>query len=130
MTPDACARVIMIVDDDVAIGESLTEILTDHDYRPITAANGREAIEHLKTAAQKPCVILLDIMMPVMDGWEFRALQQEDPDLRAIPVIVLTAHANLDETATGMRAQGCLKKPATVGALLSAVERFCPGVPT
>jgi DNA-binding response OmpR family regulator len=72
-------------------------------------------------------VILLDIMMPEMDGWQFRALQREDPELSRIPVVVLSAHTNLDEVVTGMQAAAGLRKPIGLDMLLSMVKRFCRG---
>ncbi len=119
-----CESLVMIVEDDLDVRESLAEVLEDAEYRPFAAANGKEALEWLRTVPQKPCVILLDMMMPVMDGWEFRALQREDPDLGSIPVIVLTAHANLQQT-TELAAAACLKKPVRLDALLATVKRFC-----
>ena len=105
----------------------IVEVLEDHDYQPMVATNGKEAIERLRANGTKPCVILLDIMMPVMDGWEFRALQRADSELGAIPVVILTAHANIDEAVSGMAADGALQKPLHLQTLLATVERFCRG---
>ena len=70
-------------------------------------------------------MILLDMMMPIMDGREFRALQKNDPELGAIPVVVLTAHANIEEAAIGMHADAALQKPLHLQTLLRTIERFC-----
>jgi CheY-like chemotaxis protein len=120
-------HLVMIVEDDRGVRESIVEVLEDHDYQPMVASNGREAIECLRAQGTKPRVILLDIMMPVMDGWEFRALQKADPELAAIPVVVLTAHANIEEAVSGMHADGALQKPLHLQTLLATVERFCRG---
>jgi signal transduction histidine kinase/CheY-like chemotaxis protein len=136
MKRPTCNNLVMIVEDDVDIREAIVEVLADNDYRPLGAANGKEAIERLRDAADKPCVILLDVMMPVMDGWQFRALQREDPELGTIPVVVLSAHANLLETAEKMVAAAYLGKPVMLATLLATVQRFCrkdetaPGPPT
>jgi CheY-like chemotaxis protein len=122
---EASCGIVMVVEDDAGIRESISEVLTDHEYVAIEVANGKEAIRRLRMAAEKPCLILLDIMMPVMDGWQFRALQIQDPELNAIPVVVLSAHTNLDEVVKGMHAAAVLRKPVRLATLLVTVERFC-----
>jgi CheY-like chemotaxis protein len=116
---------VMVVEDDRDVREAIAEILEDNDYRPIRASNGQEALDRLRAGGIKPCVILLDIMMPVMDGWQFRTQQRQDPQLSSIPVIVLTAHANVVEAANGMQAAASLKKPIQLDDLLSLVKRLC-----
>lgn len=118
-------NLVMVVEDDRDVRESIAEVLEDHDYQPMEAANGQEALDRLRASAAKPRVILLDMMMPIMDGWQFRAVQKEDPALSAIPVVVLTAHANLQEVTDGMQAAACLKKPVSLNALLGTIERLC-----
>jgi CheY-like chemotaxis protein len=125
MNDQRCDHLVMVVEDDRDVRESIAEVLEDHQYQPMGAANGKEAIDQLRAGSHKPCVILLDIMMPIMDGWQFRDLQREDPELSSIPVVVLTAHANLHEATTGMHAAACLKKPVPLKTLLATVERFC-----
>jgi CheY-like chemotaxis protein len=120
-----CDRVVMIVEDDRDVRETMAEILTDAAYQPLLASNGKEALEHLRTAATKPCVILLDIMMPVMNGWEFRAQQRNEEALNAIPVVVITAHADASRAAAEMEAAGFLRKPVKLESLLASVSRFC-----
>jgi CheY-like chemotaxis protein len=121
-----CDRVIMVVEDDRDVRETIAEILTDHAYQTLLASNGQEALSRLRAAAAKPCVILLDIMMPVMNGWEFRALQKTEADLREIPVVVITAHADASRAAAEMGAAGFLRKPVKLESLLASVSRFCP----
>lgn len=116
----------MIVEDDRDVRETIAEILEDNDYVPLAAANGQEAIDRLRSTAERPCMILLDIMMPIMDGWQFRAAQQKDPALSAIPVVVLSAHANITEAASGMQAAGSLPKPVALKKLMRTVEEICP----
>ena len=123
--PD-CTKTVMIVDDDRDVREAITEVLADASYLPMSARDGQDALDKLGSAADLPCVILLDVMMPGMDGWGFRHVQSADPRLGAIPVVVLTAHANAAQTATRMHAAGSLKKPVELEALLAIVERFCP----
>ena len=104
--------------------EKIAEVL-DGNYRPLRAPNGAAALDELRAAERAPCMILLDMMMPVMDGREFRAQQREDPSLREIPVVVLSAHADAASYAAQMDAEGYLRKPIDLRALLETVERFC-----
>src|SRR5205814_8831977 len=86
-----CPR-ILVVDDDPDIRDSLREVLEDEGYDVSCVGNGREALDHLKAASPRPCVILLDLMMPVMDGWQFRREQKKlEPELANIPLVVITA---------------------------------------
>ena len=85
---------VLIVEDDEDLREMMAQLLTLEGFQTATVANGQEALAYLHASA-RPEVILLDLMMPVMDGWEFRRRQQADPDLAGVPVIVLSA---LDQT--------------------------------
>jgi CheY-like chemotaxis protein len=91
--PQASRRspgVILLVEDDLAIHDSLGESLEQSGYLVIAAVDGREALALLRSGV-RPSAILLDLMMPVMDGWDFRQEQRRDPALRDIPVVVITA---------------------------------------
>ena len=90
-----------------------------------TAENGRQALERLREA-EPCCCILLDIMMPVMNGFEFREEQLKDPKLAAIPVIVVTADGRARERAHQLGSDVFFQKPLSPPALLSAIRRFCP----
>ena len=90
-----------------------------------TAENGRQALERLREA-EPCCCILLDIMMPVMNGFEFREEQLRDPKLAAIPVIVVTADGRARERAHQLGSDVFFQKPLSPPALLSAIRRFCP----
>jgi CheY-like chemotaxis protein len=119
---------VMIVEDDADVRDALVEVLEDNLYATLCAANGEEALEKARAARVKPCVILLDIMMPIMDGWTFRANQLEDAELRSIPTGVITAHGNARDEADKMAADAWLKKPIRLDTLVSTVRRFC-GIP-
>src|SRR4029077_11326583 len=113
---------VLIVEDDEDLREMMAQLLMLEGFHAATVANGREALEYLHEA-QKPDVILLDLMMPVMDGWEFRRQQQADPALAPVPVIVLSA---LDQAgATSLEAEAFLKKPLDFDRLLSLVRTYC-----
>jgi CheY-like chemotaxis protein len=125
MSVRGCQRTVLIVEDDVDVREAIAEVLSDCDYNALHAANGAEALERLRAAEVRPCVILLDMMMPTMDGWQFRAVQKSDPAMSDIPVVVLSAHADGREAAMKMQAAAYLSKPISLESLVRQVERFC-----
>jgi len=116
---------VFIVDDDRDIREMLTEILTDEGYAIASAADGLDALKQLRTQARTPCLILLDLMMPNMNGWEFCAAQQQDPRLSPIPVVVISARADIDRAVAQIPVAGHLSKPIDIDRLLHIVERHC-----
>lgn len=115
---------ILIVEDDTDLREALSQILTDEGYRVWSVEHGRAALECLRDGS-KPCLILLDLTMPVMNGWQFRAEQREDPDLAGIPVVVISAGANLAEQVVPLGIQDYIRKPIQLGQLLATVGRYC-----
>src|SRR3984885_5055406 len=84
---------ILVVDDDQGGLEALSDILEYEGYTVERAQNGLQALEHLQQSRPLPNLIILDLLMPVMDGWEFRTRQKEDPELAKVPVLVVTAIA-------------------------------------
>jgi CheY-like chemotaxis protein len=116
---------VLIVDDDAAIRDALTSMLEEEGHRAVSAENGAVAMERLREGL-RPCAILLDLMMPVMDGWDFRAMQRRDPALADIPIIVITAVGfRTDTILTQFGAVECVHKPPPPSALLDAVRRHC-----
>jgi CheY-like chemotaxis protein len=116
-------RRILVVDDDPGIGEAMFDVLGDEGYAVDLARNGLEALNKLRTA-QHPALILLDLMMPVMDGFGFRAEQLKDPVLKDIPVVVVTA-GTLDERIEALSCDDVLMKPIAIERLLATIERVC-----
>ena len=112
---------VLIVEDDTDVREFMDVLLTMHGFETMTAANGREALERMR--ARRPCLVLLDLMMPVMDGWQFRAEQLSEPGIADVPVICVTAVAE-SERIESLKAP-CLRKPVEFQALLDAVEGAC-----
>src|ERR1700732_844861 len=112
---------LLVVDDDQGGLEALSDILDYEGYMVERAQNGLQALEHLKQSRPLPNLIILDLLMPVMDGWEFRTRQKEDPELAKVPVLVVTA---ISATA-GIDAAEILHKPIDVDALLRTVARHC-----
>ena len=121
---DLSCHSILVVDDDPDIRDSLTEVLGEEGYRVQGARNGREALEVLQTHT-RPSLILLDMMMPEMDGWSFREEQRKDPDLASIPVVILSAHGNVRDAALALGAADYLRKPLSIDSLLEIAERYC-----
>ena len=115
---------ILIVDDDADIRRLLTTFLTFKGYSTLSAANGQEALTHLQQPQVFPQLILLDQMMPVMDGVAFQHAQRQDPQLATIPVVVMSAVENL-QAQTRPLAEGYLPKPIDFEALLNLVEEYC-----
>jgi len=114
-------RRLLLVEDDSELRSSLAELLETDGYDVIGAANGSEALEYLKKSPA-PDLILLDLMMPVKDGWQFRVEQRRDPALASIPVVALSA----DDTpkAIAIHAEAYIKKPFQYPALLEAIRRI------
>jgi CheY-like chemotaxis protein len=115
---------VLIVEDDADLREMMAQLLTLEGYQTETVANGREALKYLHEAP-RPDVILLDLMMPIMDGWEFRKRQQSDPTLADVPVIVLTALDQAQARAGDLNGVDFLKKPLDFDRLLELVRRHC-----
>ncbi|WP_222615273.1 response regulator [Persicimonas caeni] len=111
---------ILIVEDEIDIRETLMSFLELKGYTVTTASNGREALKRLEEGLE-PCLILLDLMMPTMDGWEFRTRQLADPDLADIPVLVLTGAHYTSEEAASLQALDVLSKPIDIGRMLDHV---------
>ena len=113
---------VLIVEDDADLRDMMAQLLSLEGFIAATVSNGREALEYLHEG-DRPDVILLDLMMPVMDGWEFRRRQQADPSVAGVPVIVLSA---LDQSrAADVRADAFLKKPLDFDRLLALVRNYC-----
>jgi CheY-like chemotaxis protein len=115
-------RDVLVVEDDPDVGELLVEALELGGFRARVEPNGRTAIEYLRGGGRVD-LILLDMTMPVLDGWGFRREQRGSPRIADIPVIVLTADGDARAKAASIRAQGFLSKPVSLEALLCEVER-------
>jgi len=114
---------VLIVDDDSDIREALGDALGQAGYSVLTASNGLEAMELLKTA--KPLVILLDLYMPTMDGVAFRVEQLKDPLLATIPTVAVSAVTDMDARIRDLCFDAALAKPVELDVLLRTVARCC-----
>lgn len=116
-------RPVLVIEDDASARESyaaLIELVLQHDV--VTADSGVQALEHLR-GGLTPCVILLDLAMPKMDGFEFRAHHLADPTLARCPVLVCSAH--LDTDLETLKASAYLQKPIEPDVLLRLIRAFC-----
>jgi CheY-like chemotaxis protein len=113
---------ILIIEDDSDIRRHLKRLLESEGYTVEQAENGQAALDLLALSTALPSMIILDLMMPVMDGFEFRERQQLDPRLSKIPILVMTADGRLDEKKLRVGARAALKKPADVDAILALVK--------
>jgi len=115
---------ILIVEDDFDIRDLLVMLLNNNGYRATGVSNGQEALSHLNRK-QATDLILLDLMMPVMNAWEFRERQQRHPQFNVIPVVLLSATEEVSDHVAPLQAAGFLRKPIDFGALLETVGRHC-----
>lgn len=116
---------VLVVDDDRVIRQTIGHIITRAGFTTAGVSDGAEALAYLRSVAAPPCLIILDLNMPVMSGWEFRELQLHDPALRPIPVAVISSDLRLPprlEVAEGRY----LRKPIDFAALLRLLAEVCP----
>jgi DNA-binding response OmpR family regulator len=113
---------VLVIEDDESIRAALAEALDLEGYAVETAANGALALDKVRVA--QPDVIILDLMMPVMDGWAFMKACRSEALCAGIPVLVTSAYRKLAETAPELHVQACLAKPFDLDVLLGAVERL------
>lgn len=122
---------ILLIEDDAPICEAVAYLLEMEGYNVVKAADGRSGMNALKDM-KRPCLILLDLMMPIMDGWEFLDALRNDPDVSvgSLPVIITSAAGSATQAAE-KKAQGLIRKPIDLDLLLATVHKYCaaPEVP-
>jgi CheY-like chemotaxis protein len=111
---------VLVVEDDTEIRSALQGVLKSEGYEVSTAANGAEGLEELER--KKPGLVLLDLMMPVMNGWEFLKEKNRDANLAKVPVLVISAVAGSPNIPGAL---GFLKKPIDLNRLMDFVELYC-----
>jgi two-component system, chemotaxis family, chemotaxis protein CheY len=119
-------RVLLVVDDDPDARDAIATMLEDAGYDVMRAANGLEALGQLGDRDGRCDLILLDLMMPVMNGWDFRRKQKEAPAFAATPVLLMSAGAHVATVSGELDAAGHVTKPVEMADLLDAVRRHCP----
>ncbi|HEX5657457.1 MAG TPA: response regulator [Polyangiales bacterium] len=112
---------ILLVEDDLDIRESIKDVLEDEGYLVAEASNGLEALDQLRSAL--PDLILLDLMMPTMNGIQFRQEMAKDPVWAAIPIVILSADADARLKAESLQAVDVLEKPVELDRLFQTVAR-------
>ncbi len=120
----AASETVLVVDDDPQIRESLSELLDHKGYSVLQAENGRRALDVLKQVPPRtPCIVVLDLAMPVLDGHQFLKYRAEDPRLRHIPVVVVSGNPRPIQPLEGIEAY--LQKPLDPELLLDIIRRTC-----
>lgn len=112
---------ILLVEDDIDVREALADALGDKGYLVECASDGEHALQVLR-AGVRPGLILLDLMMPRMNGTEFRMAQRKDAALADLPVVLLSADARMEEMARTLKVQGAVRKPIDLDHLCAMIE--------
>ena len=125
LAPPKDTATVLLVDDDLSIVDGVTDFLQEEGFKVVSATNGAEALSLLRGGVA-PDVILLDVMMPLMDGWDFRATQLADPALRKIPIVVMSACGFAPETIRQQfHAYDVFAKPIELSHFLQALRDVC-----
>lgn len=119
-------RRLLIIEDDPYINESLQELMEMEGYQVSSAKNGKEGLDYLlkSESNELPHIIMLDLMMPIMDGFMFRQEQAKHEKISDIPVMVMTAHGNSEQLQDQVRAQAFIKKPLDINQILQVAEKL------
>jgi CheY-like chemotaxis protein len=115
---------VLIVEDERDLRDALALLIAHRGYAVETAANGKEALAKLEQMGP-PCLIILDLMMPEMSGWELRAAMLQRPDLADVPVVLVSGAIDIDRAARTLKAVDYLSKPVDFGRLYGVVEAYC-----
>lgn len=113
---------VLVIDDDPAIRQTIQDVLEIQGYEVATASDGEEGIKILESMNSSPCMILLDLMMPGMNGWGFLDYQRSHPDFSSVPVIICSAY---EASARSISDKPVLIKPVKYESLVGAVKAFC-----
>ena len=114
-------RTVLVIDDEITIVEMLSALLEEEGLQVKTAFNGQEGLEHMAKA--RPSIVVSDVMMPVLDGWELCRRMQADPRYQSIPVVLMSALRTAPEL-TGCRYSALLKKPFDLDEMLQTITRL------
>jgi CheY-like chemotaxis protein len=115
---------ILVIDDDDDIRETMRAVLEDEGFTVESASNGREALDLLLRSEANPALILLDLTMPQMDGWQFRSEQKKVPRLAGIPVVVFTGNAEADRATDSLDAAALMRKPLRLDGVVTLVDQL------
>ena len=116
---------ILLVEDDDDIREAMATFLEVEGYAVVEASDGEDALRKLRASSDRICLVLLDLFMPVKNGWEFRAEQLADPSIAGVPVIVVSADRSAQARAASLGALDYLVKPVDFDRLLGTIAVYC-----
>ena len=116
-------KYILVVDDDDAVRQTVVDVLEDAQFAVRVAHDGQEALDILRQAQDRPCLVLLDLMMPRMNGWDFARAHSHDPALADIPICVVTAAGSAQPIPAN--AVAVVRKPVQLEQLLDVVRQHC-----
>jgi CheY-like chemotaxis protein len=116
---------VLVVEDDPELLQAISEAIEAEGYEVRRARHGLDALGQLRSGRRAPDVILLDLMMPIMNGWQFRHAQRQDSDLAHIPVVVVSAKTDSAQHAAWLEADDYIQKPIALDRLLEAIQKFC-----
>ncbi len=119
---DKVCRNVLVIEDEESIRQMIQDVLELHGYNVFTASNGAEGISLLSEIVPEPCVVLLDLMMPGTNGWQFLDVQRNTPAFSKIPVVVCSAYK---ESAKSIHPSAFVEKPIQLKSLLGTVRKFC-----
>ena len=119
------AHTVLIIEDDPDVRGALAAVLDSQGYQVAEAEHGKHALEMLRADPARFCFIVLDLFMPEMDGWTFRAQQSDDPRLAHIPVLVVSADSSAARRACSKGVVGTMTKPIDFDGLLMHVREHC-----
>jgi len=116
---------ILVVEDDPELLEALSGAIEAEGYEVRRARHGLDALGQLRAGRRPPDLILLDLMMPIMNGWQFRHAQRQDSELSRIPVVVVSAKSDSEQHAAWLEADDYIQKPISLDRLLESIQKFC-----
>lgn len=116
---------ILLVEDDQDIRETLIELLEGEGYDVLFAENGQIGLDKLSETSSLPNLILLDLMMPVKDGFQFCAEKEANPKIAHLPVVIMSADGHIRENQQRVKATAYLKKPLDIYEIINVLEKYC-----
>jgi DNA-binding response OmpR family regulator len=129
LSAQTAGSTILVVEDDETIRESIVELMMEEGFEVAAAENGSAGIAYLRNAGKLPDLILLDLMMPVMDGFEFCTVKNREPHWAAIPTVVMSADGHVVEKKLKTGASDYIQKPLDIDDLIARVTQFLPATP-
>lgn len=111
---------VLVVDDEYDLVQTLRDVFTDEGFNVRTVSNGRDALIYLREAAVKPCLVILDLILPILDGNAVYAIMKADPELASVPILVSTSDPSRAPAGAEV-----MRKPISLESLLTHVEHYC-----